>query len=74
MPGVSDEKVSGTEQQVSLSLHPSQSQFPSFIALPMAEEKSLAQLSQLGGEAAFFQNIFPYSFSISHKKLSNPAW
>jgi hypothetical protein len=37
-------------------------------------EERLTQLSQLGGEAAFFQNIFPYSFSISHKKLSNPAW
>jgi len=32
------------------------------------------QVSQLGGEAAFFEDIFAYSFSISHKKLSNPAW
>jgi hypothetical protein len=34
----------------------------------------LTQLSQLGGEAAFFEDILAYSFSISHKKLPNPAW
>jgi len=36
--------------------------------------QSVTQLSQLGGEAAFFEDISAYSFSISHKKLSNPAW
>ena len=44
------------------------------IASNVTKDAMLTQLSQLGGETAFFQNIFPYSFSISHKKLSNPAW